>query len=295
MDAKTALVVDDSKSARFALRKFLEAHSYKVETAESAEEALRLLAQARPDVVFLDHQMPGADGFDVLRRIKGSAHTVTIPVVICSSNEGDEFARQARSRGAADVLEKPPRPDRIARVLDNLQKQAAAFKPPAEGVPRPAAAKVAPIREPAALIERAVLQAVRGAAPPADPVPDAAAGLRELMEARLRKVTQDLYAELAGLKARVAHLDGAAAGRTSDPALATELAQLRRQLDELQRRCEGSLKVLEKQMQDLGAAVRQVAADEAHAVAERALLDAARRISSQFAEGILQAAAAGRR
>src|SRR5688572_9951054 len=127
--SKSALVVDDSKSARFALRKYLENHAYKVDTAESAEQCYEYLKDHRPEVIFLDHVMPGADGFDVLKHIKSDPNTVTIPVVICSSNEGEEFTKQARSRGAADVLQKPPSPDMLLKVLDNLQKLAASLKP----------------------------------------------------------------------------------------------------------------------------------------------------------------------
>lgn len=121
MDTKSALVVDDSKSARFALRRHLEHHAYQVETAESAEVALSLLKRTRPQVIFLDHFMPGIDGFEALQQIRSNPATGKIPVVICSSNEGDEFTRQARSRGATDVLQKPPSPDRLAQILDRLR------------------------------------------------------------------------------------------------------------------------------------------------------------------------------
>src|SRR5690349_2524790 len=106
--AKTALVVDDSKSARFALRKYLESMSFQVDPAECAEEAYRFLQSHRPDLIFLDHVMPGTDCFEALRHLKNDPQTGTIPVVICSSNEGEEFTSEARRKGAVDVLQKPP-------------------------------------------------------------------------------------------------------------------------------------------------------------------------------------------
>lgn len=200
---KSALVVDDSKSARFALRKFLEGFGYKVETAESAADAYRQLAGRLPDVVFLDHIMPGVDGFEALKVIKSDPLSAKVPVVICSSNEGEDFVHQARLRGATDVLQKPPSPEQIAGVLANLgsaeidlqlsarpaiavpaaarpaepstmERLMAALppKPAPVAAPTPppavtAAPKVQPIREPAVAIQQAVMKSLRDAIPPA--------------------------------------------------------------------------------------------------------------------------------
>ncbi|SFF59855.1 Response regulator receiver domain-containing protein [Fontimonas thermophila] len=111
MNARLALIVDDSRSARFALRKQLEHHAFKVEAVESARAAYQWLAAQTPDLIFLDHVMPGEDGFEALRHIKANPRTAAIPVVICSSNEGGSFVAEARSQGAADVLQKPPSPE----------------------------------------------------------------------------------------------------------------------------------------------------------------------------------------
>ena len=128
MMKNSAFVVDDSKSARFALRKFLEGFNYQVETAESASEAFRLLDNTLPTVIFLDHIMPGIDGFEALRVLKSNPRTAAVPVVICSSNEGDDFVAQAKARGASNVLQKPPSPEQLAGVLGNLVNQPVAYK-----------------------------------------------------------------------------------------------------------------------------------------------------------------------
>lgn len=153
---KTALVVDDSKSARFALRKFLEGFNYKVETAENANEAYTALGKALPDVIFMDHIMPGTDGFEALRVIKADARFASVPVVICSSNEGEAFVAEAGARGASGVLQKPPSPEQLAGVLANLSNPV----PRAAALPRdedehPLARTLAPTlitkREPTAM------------------------------------------------------------------------------------------------------------------------------------------------
>lgn len=150
---KTALVVDDSKSARFALRKFLESFNYKVDTVESANEAYRYLGGTLPDVIFMDHIMPGTDGFEAMRVLKADARTAELPVVICSSNEGEDFVAQARTRGASDVLQKPPSPEQLAGVLANLTHSPAGdtASPRTTESAFPATSAPMPRREPTAM------------------------------------------------------------------------------------------------------------------------------------------------
>ena len=59
---KCALIVDDSRTSRAVLQRILETHDLAVDTAESAESALDYLTEHRPDVIFMDHLMPGMDG-----------------------------------------------------------------------------------------------------------------------------------------------------------------------------------------------------------------------------------------
>ncbi len=146
--SKTALVVDDSKSARFALRKFLEGFNYSVETAESAAEAFKYLANTLPDVIFLDHIMPGVDGFEMLKQIKTDPRMQAVPVVICSSNEGEEYTAAAQARGASSVLQKPPSTEQIAGVLANLVNRVANYEatlPPLKPEDYALAATLAPV------------------------------------------------------------------------------------------------------------------------------------------------------
>ena len=141
--SKTALVVDDSKSARFALRKFLEGFNYKVEVAEDAHEACRKLVDLRPDVIFMDHIMPGIDGFGALRMLKADPHTSAIPVLLCSSNEGEDFCAQAKACGAIGVLQKPPSPQQLAQALASLANANGVMPSASEGGSSPAVATAA--------------------------------------------------------------------------------------------------------------------------------------------------------
>ena len=348
MSAKTALVVDDSKSARFALRRYLENHQYKVETAESAEEAYNMLRAHRPEVIFLDHVMPGTDGFEALKHIKSDPATGSIPVVICSSNEGAQFTEDARTQGATHVLQKPPSPERLSAILASLQKFSAELRepdpdlkfadtgkyssdgkqdvPPAALLTPAAPSKVSNIREPEVAIEQAVMKALRGAiqsradaaaAPPPTPPPPAPAApaaadpsqlnaMREQMEARLKKITQDMFVQMAELKGSLTHLeaqvDSNAKSTRPSPADAAVAAMIHRldaleksvnqQLGELRKQMEAGVASQAERISQITQAARAAAAQEAHAVAERTVMSAAGRISDQLSESILKAISA---
>jgi CheY-like chemotaxis protein len=118
---KRALIVDDSRSARVILSRMLEGYGLEVDSSESAEHALEYLQHARPDVIFMDHLMPGMDGFQAIQAIKGNPGTAMIPVVMYTSQEGELYVSQARALGAVGVLPKTVKQVDVSRVLYQLR------------------------------------------------------------------------------------------------------------------------------------------------------------------------------
>ncbi len=121
MSAKRALVVDDSRSARAFLARILERHEISVDAAESAEAAIEYLARNKPDVIFMDHMMPGMDGFQAVQTIKNNPRTSSIPILMYTSQEGDLYAGQARALGAEGVLPKQIKQSDVTRMLYQLR------------------------------------------------------------------------------------------------------------------------------------------------------------------------------
>lgn len=117
MSTRKVLLVDDSKSARYALRTLLQKHNCEVDPVESAEVALQKIKETQPDAIFMDHLMPGMNGFDALDAIKGDSKTAHIPVVMCTSNDEEVYQRQAREKGALGILSKPGTPESLAAIL----------------------------------------------------------------------------------------------------------------------------------------------------------------------------------
>src|ERR1700730_2243093 len=120
MSSKRALIVDDSKSARVFLSRILERYELDVDTTENAELAIEYLAHHRPDVIFMDHLMPGMDGFQALQAIKNNPQTATIPIMMYTSQEGELYLGQARALGAVGVLPKQIKPADVSKVLYQL-------------------------------------------------------------------------------------------------------------------------------------------------------------------------------
>src|SRR3954469_21873269 len=121
MAQKRALIVDDSRSARVILGRMLEGYALQVDSSESAELALEYLRQTKPDVIFMDHLMPGMDGFQAIQAIKSDPGTATIPVVMYTSQEGELYVSQARALGAVGVLPKTVKQADVSRVLYQLR------------------------------------------------------------------------------------------------------------------------------------------------------------------------------
>jgi CheY-like chemotaxis protein len=120
MATRLALVVDDSRTARMTLQRMLEKQGLDVDTLESAQEALQYLVEKVPDVIFMDHMMPGMDGFQAVEAIKNNPATATIPIMMFTSKGGDLYLSQARALGAVGIMPKEVQPAELYRVLNNL-------------------------------------------------------------------------------------------------------------------------------------------------------------------------------
>src|SRR5690606_26306751 len=85
MATKRALIVDDSTTAQYSLKKILQAYDLEVDSVDSGEAAMLYLAKHLPDVVFMDHLMPGMDGLRALQIIKSHPETAMVPVIMYTS------------------------------------------------------------------------------------------------------------------------------------------------------------------------------------------------------------------
>ena len=126
MSIKNVLLVDDSKVARFALSKLLEGYKVNVNMVGSAEEALDFLHQhPHPDVLFMDHLMPGMNGVEAAKAIKSDSTTANIPIVMCTSKKSREFKDAAKKFGIYNIITKPPQIEDLNSILVQLNEDLA--------------------------------------------------------------------------------------------------------------------------------------------------------------------------
>jgi two-component system, LytTR family, response regulator len=111
-----AIIIDDERLARAELKKLLQEFPEVevVDEAANAEEGIAKIESQRPDLIFLDIQMPGKTGFDMLSELERS------PQVIFTTAY-DEFALKAFEVNALDYLLKPVEPKRLADAIQKLQ------------------------------------------------------------------------------------------------------------------------------------------------------------------------------
>ena len=105
--SSTVLVVEDEAPNLALLARLLTIEGYKVQTAIDGESALAAIERYPPDVILLDVQLPGLDGFEVCRRVKQSPATRLTPVVMITGLQSREHRIEGINAGADDFLGKP--------------------------------------------------------------------------------------------------------------------------------------------------------------------------------------------
>jgi len=114
---KTVLIVDDEQDIREALKGVFRDEGFEVKTAGSAEEALKRLDSAPPDLVLLDIWLPGIDGIAALKEIK--ARHPNLPVIMISGHANIETAVRTTKLGAYDFIEKPLSLDKVILTAEH--------------------------------------------------------------------------------------------------------------------------------------------------------------------------------
>lgn len=114
MSKPVILIVDDEEGIRESLSGILEDEGYDILTADSGEEAVKILREASPDLIFLDIWLTGMDGIKTLQETK--AMKPEVPVIMISGHGSIELAVKATQTGAYDFLEKPLSLERVLLV-----------------------------------------------------------------------------------------------------------------------------------------------------------------------------------
>ena len=117
------LIVDDKRENILPLLKILQLHSLEADSAESGEEALKMILKKNYSLIIMDVQMPNMDGFEVVEILAGSNRTKDIPVIFLSAiSKEKKYISKGYQSGAVDYITKPVDPDLLIMKVKTFLK-----------------------------------------------------------------------------------------------------------------------------------------------------------------------------
>ncbi|WP_310460327.1 response regulator [Sphaerotilus sp.] len=117
MPIHNILLVDDSKTELHVLTDLLVRQGFRVRTAENGDEALRRIAEEKPDLILMDVVMPGQNGFQLTRTITRDPRYADVPVIMCTSKSQETDKVWGMRQGARDYVVKPVNPDELVQKI----------------------------------------------------------------------------------------------------------------------------------------------------------------------------------
>jgi twitching motility two-component system response regulator PilH len=120
MPIQKILLVDDSKTELHALSDMLGKRGFSVRTAENGEEAMKRLAEEKPDLILMDVVMPGQNGFQLTRAITRDPLYADVPIIMCTSKNQETDRVWGMRQGARDYITKPVDADELLTKIKAL-------------------------------------------------------------------------------------------------------------------------------------------------------------------------------
>jgi twitching motility two-component system response regulator PilH len=111
------LIVDDSPSQIFTLKKLVEDWGHETLTAESGAQAMQIARQEQPNVILMDVVMSGMSGFQAARKLSRDQATRTIPVIFVSIRDGEADRVWGMRQGAIAYVTKPVNPEKLLTAI----------------------------------------------------------------------------------------------------------------------------------------------------------------------------------
>jgi two-component system cell cycle response regulator DivK len=121
-DSRTVFHVEDNVENRLLVKRILQAYGYNVIEAESAQKALALLINLRPDLILLDINMPDMDGYTLTSKIKAFPELANVPVIAITANVMKGDRERTIQAGCDGYIEKPIDVDRFIEQIERFMK-----------------------------------------------------------------------------------------------------------------------------------------------------------------------------
>lgn len=120
---RVVLVVEDDPEINELVGAYVQIAGYEYESALNGTQAVEKARDMHPALIVLDVMLPDFDGFEVARRLKGEIDTRSIPIVMLTALDREDYRQRGRTAGAVGYLTKPFDPDRlIDAIRENASK-----------------------------------------------------------------------------------------------------------------------------------------------------------------------------
>lgn len=120
---QTILLVEDDKKITMALKLRLQAMGYQVDSAPDAVFAMKAAVQSQPEVILLDINLPGGNGFVVADRLRSSSHLGSTPIIFITASKDPQMRQRAASYGESAYLEKPFKASQLVEAIDRFSQR----------------------------------------------------------------------------------------------------------------------------------------------------------------------------
>ncbi|MDA8141792.1 MAG: response regulator [Desulfobacteraceae bacterium] len=115
---KRLLLIEDNPQNRYLITFLLEKHGHEVVQAEEGAAGIQLAGRIQPDLIMLDIQLPGMDGYEVARRLKADSSTARIPIVAITSYAMTGDRERGLAAGCDGYIEKPIDPETFVEEIE---------------------------------------------------------------------------------------------------------------------------------------------------------------------------------
>lgn len=125
---KSVLLVEDDRKLTIAISVRLKAMGYEVHSASDAVTAISVARKATPEVIVIDINLPGGDGFVVAKRLQSLTQTAATPIVFMTASKKPGLEEKAKEFGAVAFLEKPFDAGQLSNAIERASFAEAPFK-----------------------------------------------------------------------------------------------------------------------------------------------------------------------
>jgi two-component system cell cycle response regulator DivK len=117
---RTVLLIEDNEQNRYLATFLLEQHGYKVVAAADGPLGISMARELKPDMILLDIQLPGMDGYQVARALRGHAELANLPIVAVTSYAMVGDREKSLAAGCNGYIEKPINPDTFVAEISRF-------------------------------------------------------------------------------------------------------------------------------------------------------------------------------